>query len=95
MLSDEINNFTKFAGWTKSLENIPKFGVEDIEKYFSSISKIMLKKSTAVKKHFHRGEQLLEENYQSIQSRMILIFLYQGSLCCQSQKERPMGCYCH
>ena len=68
MLSDEINNFTKFAGWTKSLENIPKFGVEDIEKYFSSISKTMLKKSTAVKKHFHRGKQLLEENYLDINS---------------------------
>ena len=52
MLSDEINNFTKFAGGTKSLENIPKFGVEDIEKYFSSISKTMLKKSTAVKNIF-------------------------------------------
>ena len=68
MLSDEINNFTKFAGWTKSSENIPKFGVEDLQKYFSSISKTMLKESTAVKKHFHRGEQLLEEIYLDINS---------------------------
>ena len=91
MLSDEINNFTKFAGWTKSLENIPKLGVEDLQKYFSSISKTLLKESTTVKKHFHRGEQLLEEIYldiNSIYTKQDDTVFCQGSLCCQSQKKR-------
>ena len=51
----------------------------------------MLKKSTAVKKHFHRGEQLLEENYldinSSVQNRMMLFFVSRESVLPVSKRK--------
>ena len=55
-------------GWSKSLLGIPKFSVHQIEKHAMKINEIVTPKSTIVKKHFNRGEQLLEEKYIDIGS---------------------------
>ena len=65
---NELTDFTMTDGWYKSLLGIPKFSVHQIEKHAMKINEIVTPKSTIVKKHFNRGEQLLEEKYIDIGS---------------------------
>ena len=54
--------------WSKSLDGLPQFLVTNIEKYANIVTEGVLSKSTVVKKHFSRGQQLLEEQYVDIGS---------------------------
>ena len=62
----ELTNLNSVVGWSKSLDGLPQFSVENIEKYANIVTAGVLSKSTVVKKHFSRGEQLLEEQYVDI-----------------------------
>ena len=62
----KLTNLNSMVGWRKSLDGLPQFSVENIEKYANIVTAGVLSKSTVVKKHFSRGEQLLEEQYVDI-----------------------------
>ena len=64
----ELTNLNPVVGWSKSLDGLHRFSVENIEKYANMVTAGVLSKSTVVKKHFSRGEQLLEEQYVDIGS---------------------------
>ena len=64
----ELINLNSVVGWSKRLDGLPQFSVENIEKYANMVTAGVLSKSTVVKKHFSRGEQLLEEQYADIES---------------------------
>ena len=64
----ELTNINSVVGWSKSLDGLPQFSVENIEKYANMVNAGVLSKSTVVKKHFSRGEQLLKEQYVDIGS---------------------------
>ena len=64
----ELTNLNSVVDWSKSLDNLPQFLVENIEKYSNIVIAGVLSKSTVVKKHFSQGEQLLEERYVDIGS---------------------------
>ena len=55
-------------GWSKSLENLPKLTLQNIDTYFESINNSILEKSKKPKKQFNRGNQLLEEQFLDINS---------------------------
>ena len=54
--------------WSKSLFGMPEFTSENINQYYQKVNQTLCKKSTIVKKHFERGEQLLKEQYLDISS---------------------------
>ena len=64
----ELTNLNSVVDWNKSLDGFPQFSVENIEKYANMVTAGVLSKSTIIKKHFSRGEQLLEEQYVDIGS---------------------------
>ena len=64
----ELTNLNSVVCWSKSLDGLLQFSVENIEKYANMVTAGVLSKSTVVKKHFSRGEQLLEEQYVDIRS---------------------------
>ena len=47
---------------------MPSFAIEHIDSYSQKINTAALLKSKKVMKHFHRGEQLLEQNFIDIAS---------------------------
>lgn len=59
----DLHSLDSSDGWVKSLEGAPKFTSEKIEQYFHRVNAAVTTKSTLVKKHFSRGDQLLEEQY--------------------------------
>ena len=65
ILKNELGVFKSLNGWSKSLHEKPIFTTEHIHKYYEKIRKQIMKTSTHVKKHFERGEQLVEEDYIS------------------------------
>ena len=58
----ELTNLNSVVGWSKSLDDLPQFSVENIEKYPKMVTAGVFSVAV-VKKHFSRGEQLLEEQY--------------------------------
>ena len=56
------------VGWSKSLNGLPRFTADKIEKHYQRINDAVTRKSTIVKKHFSRGAQLLEEQYVDLNS---------------------------
>ena len=62
-LKDDLKNASDLTGWSKSLDGMPNFTVNDIKLYHENITKLFCKKSTAIKKHFIRGEQFIEERF--------------------------------
>ena len=58
-----LGPITNPAGWTKSLEGLPSFTINEINNFFKNSGKSVLKNVTVVKKSFKRGEQLIEENF--------------------------------
>ena len=58
-----LGPITNPAGWTKSLEGLPSFTINEINNFFKNSGKSVLKNATVVKKSFKRGEQLIEENF--------------------------------
>ena len=64
----ELTNLNSVVGWSRSLDGLPQFSLENIEKYADMVPTGVLSKSTVVKKHFSRGDQLLEEQYVDIGS---------------------------
>ena len=62
----ELTNLNSVVSWSKNLDALPQFSAENIEKYANIVTAGVLSKSTVVKKHFSRGEQLLEEQYVDI-----------------------------
>lgn len=68
ILKAQIENENDMAGWSKSLEGIPNFTVNHIKTYSEKINKLCREKSTAIKKHFIRGEQMVEERYLDLSS---------------------------
>ena len=62
----ELTNLNSVVSWSKNLDAFPQFSAENIEKHANIVTAGVLSKSTVVKKHFSRGEQLLEEQYVDI-----------------------------
>ena len=62
----ELRNLNSVVGWSKSLDDLPQFSVENIEKYANIVTAGVLSKSAVVKKPFSQGEQLLEEKYADV-----------------------------
>ena len=58
-------------GWSKKLYNMPSFTIEHIDKYYEKVNDAFSQKSPKVKKHFQRGEQLLEESFIDIGSVVV------------------------
>ena len=58
----------EMCGWTKSLDGMPEFTGEKIKCYHEKITNLFCEKSTAIKKHFIRGEQFIEEKLLDIAS---------------------------
>ena len=58
----KLTNLNSMVGWRKSLDGLPQFSVENIEKYANIVTAGVLSKSTVVKKHFSHGKQLLNNN---------------------------------
>ena len=48
----ELTNLKSVVGWSKSIDGLPQFSVENIEKYASIVTAGVLPKSSVVKKHF-------------------------------------------
>jgi len=65
---NDFNNLSQSEGWSKTLENVPAFTMQDINTYVNKINIIHNSKSKAIKKHFQRGEQFIEENYIDVNS---------------------------
>lgn len=68
ILKHELGEIKVLDGWTKSLSHMPVFTSEHINAYYEKVNHSVCQKSTLVKKHFERGEQLLEEQYIDISS---------------------------
>ena len=64
----ELAILNSVIGWSKTLDGLPQFSLENIKKYVNMVTAEVLSKSAVVKKHFSRGEQLLEEQYVDIGS---------------------------
>ena len=64
----ELTNLNSVVCWSKSLDGLPQFSVENVEKYANMVTAGVFSKSTVVKKHFSGGEQSLEEQYVDIGS---------------------------
>ena len=74
-------------GWPKILINRPSLTSDHINQYYE---KAFSEKSTPVKKHFERGEQLLEEAYVDISSIYVKeneILFYIKGVCAASLKK--------
>ena len=65
VLADQKLNETEtnMAGWSKMLDGMPNFTVNNIKAYHEKITKLFCRKSTAIKKHFVRGQQFTEERF--------------------------------
>ncbi|XP_066923753.1 uncharacterized protein [Clytia hemisphaerica] len=59
---------TNMDGWSKSLDGMPNFTVDNIKAYNEKITKLFCQKSTAIKKHFIRGTQFSEERFIDLPS---------------------------
>ncbi|XP_066925269.1 uncharacterized protein [Clytia hemisphaerica] len=59
---------TDMAGWSKSLSGMPNFTVNNIKAYHELITKLFKRKATAIKKHFIRGQQMIEERFIDLSS---------------------------
>ena len=68
ILKYELGDIKGMNGWTKDLSNMPIFTAEHINEYYKKVNNVFCRSSTQVKKHFERGEQLLEELYLDIGS---------------------------
>ena len=64
----EITNLNPVVGWCKSLDDLPQFSVENTEKCANMVTAECYQSLQMYKKHFSRGEQLLEEEYFNIGS---------------------------
>ena len=64
----ELTNLNSVVGLSKSLDGLPQFSVEKIEKYAKIVTAGVLSMPTVVKKHFSRGEKLVEGQYVDIGS---------------------------
>ena len=64
----DMANLDNSDGWPKSLNGIPRFTADKIEKHFERVNAAVTSKSSIVKKHFSRGAQLLEEQYVDLNS---------------------------
>ena len=62
-LKADISNTLDLAGWSKSLEGMPNFTVTNITNYHTCVNNTFCKNSTAIKKHFIRGDQFIEEKF--------------------------------
>ncbi|XP_057310870.1 uncharacterized protein LOC130648792 [Hydractinia symbiolongicarpus] len=62
-LKANISNLLDLTGWSKSLTEMPSFTVENINIYNKKVNQTYCKNSTAIKKHFIRGDQFIEENF--------------------------------
>ena len=51
-----LGPITNLAGWTKSLEGLPSFIINEINNFFKNSGESLLKNATVVKKSFKRGE---------------------------------------
>ena len=66
-----VGDIQRLDGWSKELFNLPKLTVEYIDKYYEKVNDTFSQNSTKVKKHFQRGQQLLEESFIDIGSDVI------------------------
>ena len=64
----ELMNLNSVVGCSNSLDGLPQFSAENIEKYENMVTAGVLSKSTVVKKYFSLGEKLSEEQYVDIGS---------------------------
>ena len=64
----ELTNLNSVVGCSNSLDGLPQFSAENIEKYENMVTAGVLSKSTVVKKYFSLGEKLSEEQYVDIGS---------------------------
>ena len=64
----DMANLDSSDGWSKSLNGIPRFTADKIEKHFERVNAAVTSKSSIVKKHFSQGAQLLEEQYVDLNS---------------------------
>ena len=62
-LRADVSNPLDLAGWSKSLNGIPNFTVTNISEYHERVNNTFCKNSTAIKKHFIRGDQFIEEKF--------------------------------
>ena len=65
---NELTNLNSVVGWSKCLEGLLQFLVENIENTQNMVIAAVLPKSKVVKKYFSRAKQLLEEQYFDIRS---------------------------
>ena len=67
-LKEEIANKRNAIGWSKSLMNLPKLNLNDIEDYLKKINESILKNLSKITKPFVIGRQLLNENFIDVGS---------------------------
>ena len=87
----ELTNLNSVVCWSKSLDGLPQFSVENVEKYANMVTAGVFSKSTVVKKHFSGGEQLLEEQYVDIGSiftKQSYYFLFLFFVCGASLRKQ-------
>ena len=63
ILKAEICNTKNATGWSKCLENLPQFTIQQIEAYHNEINDRVVDKAVIIKKPFVRGNQFLVEQY--------------------------------
>ena len=80
--------------WSKSSKGMPSFAIDHIDSYSQKINTAALLKSKKVMKHFHRGEQLLDQNFIDITSiyskQSDTLFCLKG-LCTSIKKNKTGG----
>ena len=90
ILKHDVGDIQKLDGWSKKLFNMPTFTIEHIDKYYEKVNNAFSQNSTKVKKHFHRGEQLLEESFLDVGSVVVKenlsLFCIKG-VCAASMKN--------
>ena len=71
LLGGELGSPKTTAGWSKSLGGLPAFSSQHINHYYHEVNRKHMGTSSVVKKHFTRGEQLLEEKFISLNSMLV------------------------
>ena len=59
---------TNMTGWSKSLDGMPNFSVDNIKVYQEKITKLFCENSKLIKKNFIRGQQFMEERFIDLTS---------------------------
>ena len=69
MLQDQLDKSEpNMADWSKSLDGMPNFTVNNITEYHEKITKLFAVRSTHIKKNCIRGEQLIEKRFIDLSS---------------------------